>query len=370
MIQQLYISQDFCYNNLDFLSISGNKHILLYRVSQTTMARTKITYTKQATTYDEQICILRNRGVLISDMAKAKEYLADIGYYRLGFYMHPFETTYPLLNSRRSHNVRPGTKIEDVVALYYFDLDLRNILNRYLSRIEVAIRTTIIYELSNKYVDDPTWFVDPSVLSTQFIADFPGAAYHSIKKRPTIKRHHLKYLGQYAPAWKTMEYMTLGNLEVLYDNLVLDIDKRIISTHFGEPATATFKTYMSAIREVRNACAHGNVLFGMTLTSGIRAGVACPSFPAHTQQTFHGALRIIDYLMRRISVNRANDMWKEIYEATHLLYSKSPTLQPLIESQTGIVLHVETMKSHSTVKKIVNWAQKVLLNRCPFRKRT
>ena len=284
------------------------------------MAITKIAYTKQATTYDEQIRILRSRGVVISDVAKAKECLADIGYYRLGFYMHPFEITYPLLDSRRNHDVRPGTKIEDVVALYYFDLDLRNILNRYLSRIEVAMRTTIIYELSNKYVEDPNWFVNPSVLSAQFISDFPGTAYNSIKKKLTIKRHHMKYLGQYAPAWKTMEYMTLGNLEVLYDSLLLDIDKRIISTHFGEPATATFKTYMSAVREVRNACAHGNVLFGMTLTSGIRAGVACSSFPAHTQQTFHGALRVIDYLMRKVSINRTNDMWKEICSHTTALF--------------------------------------------------
>lgn len=324
------------------------------------MARTRVAYTKRATTYDNQIGILRGRGVVISDVAKSKEYLADIGYYRLGFYMHPFELTYPLLDSRRSHDVRPGTKIEDVVALYYFDLDLRNILNRYLSRIEVAIRTTIIYELSNKYNTDPTWFVNPAVLSGKFIADFPGIAYHSIKKKPTIKRHHLQYFGNYAPAWKTMEYMTLGNLEVLYDSLVLNIDKRIISTHFGEPATATFKTYMSAVREVRNACAHGNVLFDMTLTSGIRAGVACSSFPNHTQQTFHGALRIIDYLMRKVSVNRANGMRQEIYAATRLLYSKSPNLQSLIETQTGITLPAETVETPSFVEKIVNWTKKFL----------
>ena len=51
------------------------------------MERAKVAYTKQATTYDEQIRILRNRNVVISDEAKAKEYLADIGYYRLGFYI-------------------------------------------------------------------------------------------------------------------------------------------------------------------------------------------------------------------------------------------------------------------------------------------
>ena len=55
--------------------------------------------------------------------------------------------------------------MENVVSLYYYDLDLRNILNRYLSRIEVALRTTFVYELSNKYVADPYWFVNPAVIT-------------------------------------------------------------------------------------------------------------------------------------------------------------------------------------------------------------
>ncbi len=113
------------------------------------MAKRKIPYTKRATTYDEQIANLRRHGVVISDEAKAKECLADMGYYRLGFYLHPFEITYPCVTSGRSHNVYPGTRIEDAVALYYFDLDLRNILNRYLSRIEVAIRNIFIYDNSS-----------------------------------------------------------------------------------------------------------------------------------------------------------------------------------------------------------------------------
>ena len=96
----------------------------------------------------------------------------------------------------------------------------------------------------------------------------------------------------------------------------------------------------------------------MTLASGIRTGVACPSFPDHTQQTFHGAMRVIDYLMKMVSVNRANDMWKEIYEAMRLLYSKSPMLQPLIESQTGIILPVNTAQEVSFFQKNVNSIKK------------
>ena len=78
------------------------------------MARPKIPYTKRAKTLDEQIATLRRHGVEISDERKAKEYLSDIGYYRLGFYLHPFEITYPHLDGRRRHDVHPGTRIDDL----------------------------------------------------------------------------------------------------------------------------------------------------------------------------------------------------------------------------------------------------------------
>lgn len=56
--------------------------------------------TKKATTVAEQISKMINRGVVIADTKKAEEYLLDIGYYRLGFYLHPFEE--PTRNSVKS----------------------------------------------------------------------------------------------------------------------------------------------------------------------------------------------------------------------------------------------------------------------------
>ena len=45
------------------------------------MAIRKVPNTKRATNHTQQIALLQNRGVVISDMNKAKECLADIGYY-------------------------------------------------------------------------------------------------------------------------------------------------------------------------------------------------------------------------------------------------------------------------------------------------
>ena len=40
---------------------------------------------KFATTIDQQLDLLEQRGLRINDREKAKEILLDIGYYRLGF---------------------------------------------------------------------------------------------------------------------------------------------------------------------------------------------------------------------------------------------------------------------------------------------
>ena len=199
--------------------------------------------TKKATTLEKQVELLRSRGVEITCEEKAKECLLDIGYFRLCSYLFPFEKTYPKY-SNRTHEVIEGTKLSDAVALYYFDFDLRNILNRYISRIEVSLRTYITYTLSNKYKDSPVWFIDPNVMKADFIRNF-DSVYESIRKKPVIKRHHKKYINdKYAPAWKTVEYMTFGNIENLYANLSSISDKLDISRHFGVNQTAIFENYI------------------------------------------------------------------------------------------------------------------------------
>ncbi len=300
----------------------------------------KMNYTKKFATHMENINKMRSRGVIISDVLKAEEYLSDIGYYRLGYYVFPFETTYPILGKRRDRNVVEGTTIEDIVAFYYYNMDLRNIMYKYLSRIEVAIRSVIVYELSNKYKENAFWYVDKTIVDSNFIKNFKEKFYDTnIRNKEQIKRFHKKYNEPFAPVWKAMEFTTFGNIETLYINLLSYTDKCLISKRFGEPAYGKFENYLSVIREVRNACAHGSVIVDLSLSNTIKAGSkACPTIPMGTQNTFGGALRIIDYILRKISVNRTNDMWDELYRATRKLYSKVPSLRPVIERRTGIVL--------------------------------
>lgn len=291
---------------------------------------------KQATTLEQQIAKLRSRKVEIADEEKAKEVLLDIGYYRLGFYFFPFEKSYPNLRNR-DHMMQDGTKFEDAVALYYFDFDVRNLLNRYISRIEVAFRTYMTYYLSNKYANDTTWFVNPSVVSQTFCDNFETTCYISIKKNAAIRRHHSKYRSdQYAPAWKTMEYMTLGNMLVLYQSLLLLDDKRAIAKHFGINQTAVFENYMECIRCIRNICAHGSVLYDTKLYYRVMRGPAGRLTPSENG-SFGGAIKVISYMVGRVSTNRRHEMIVKLNDAYMRCINKNPKLQQIIESASNLM---------------------------------
>ena len=79
-------------------------------------------------------------------------------------------------------------------------------------------------------------------------------------------------------------------------------------------------------------------MFGLRLSFGISTGVACPSLKPGTDQSLNGALRVLNHMIQQISVNRANDMWEELYKATARLYSKVPYLRTMIEKETGIIV--------------------------------
>ena len=104
-------------------------------------------FMKKATTIDEQIERLKQRGMSIGNEDTARETLLDLGYYRLGFYWFPMEKSYPKKDNR-SHLFKPGTTFDKSVRLYRFDKELRHLLSVYLEDIEVNLRTNGKSELN------------------------------------------------------------------------------------------------------------------------------------------------------------------------------------------------------------------------------
>lgn len=269
---------------------------------------------KTALTVDEQIQKLKGRGMVFADEDKAREILMDIGYYRLGFYSFPFERTFPNLKNR-DHQLVPGTTFRNVVELYYFDFDLRRLLLNYLNRIEVNIRTQITYIASNHYKQCPTWFVDPNVMQHQYIAGFDKTVYDELRKNPILQRHHRKYINdKYAPAWKTLEFMTMGNIWYLFTSFKDPAVSNAIAAHY-KCSYGVFSNYLETIRTLRNRCAHGSCLYNFALKNGIMlkpAGIAMQN-----RHNIAGAVDVVKFMLGRISSNRLNDFHAELDSLLH-----------------------------------------------------
>ena len=161
--------------------------------------------------------------------------------------------------------------------------------------------------------------------------------YQTIKKKSVIKRHHQKYVNdKYAPAWKTIEFMTFGNIESLYVNLNNLSDKLEICRHFGVNQTAIFENYIKTIRILRNTCAHGGILFDLKLPQSVKNGPA-GHFPRLSSNNLSCTLQIVDFFIRTISINRQNEMRSLIYNARSKLYKQNILLEDTLKKTAGVL---------------------------------
>ena len=105
-------------------------------------------YNKPPLTYTEQMELLKSRGMTIPDEKRAERLLANISYYRLSAYMLPYKKSEDgmILDAFKT-----GTTWDMIYNLYVFDRKLRLLVFDAIERLEVSIRTQIIYQLSHKY---------------------------------------------------------------------------------------------------------------------------------------------------------------------------------------------------------------------------
>ena len=77
---------------------------------------------------DEQLDILKSRGLIINDVNKAKEFLLKNNYYRVSGYS---------LTLRQNDVFYPNASMQNISDIYNFDHEFRHILLKYIEIIEV-----------------------------------------------------------------------------------------------------------------------------------------------------------------------------------------------------------------------------------------
>lgn len=265
---------------------------------------------RKAKPLQEQVELLTRRGMRIDNPERARQLLLEIGWFRMSMYWFPFETRYPDRISDE-HRFRDGVSFNDAFLLYAFDFKLRNALLKPLERIETAFRTYMIHIVSTRYPDSPAWFVDKRVVGAQQARSFERMVYVPLKRQNMhIQLHHRRFpADRFAPAWKTLEFVTLGTMCNLYDSLCSSGLRYDVARHFGIHQEGIFAEYMEVIRSLRNICAHGNVLYDYRPPQ-VRRGPAFDGRQA-PPPNLYGALGIMEHFLKIISPRLLEEFQKQ-----------------------------------------------------------
>jgi len=220
-------------------------------------------YSKPAITISEQIDQLKSRGLEITVEDNAEYVLSNISYYRLAGYWWPMQA------DKEQHLFKPNSRFSDVLALYNFDAELRILLFDVIEKIEISLRTKLIYHLSLEF--DPWWFQNTNLFhSPPELIKTLSSLEEEIERSKDIfiKEHKKKYKEdpRFPPAWKSLEMTSFGSLSKLYGNLKNNIkSKETIAREFGTINHTFLPSWLQSIAQIRNYCAHHSRLWNKNL---------------------------------------------------------------------------------------------------------
>lgn len=268
----------------------------------------KISYPKVQKSFDEQLTLLRERGMCFENESQAKHILQNVSYYRLSGYW------YPLLQDKRNHIFKDGASFGNAYAIYKFDSALRKMVLSEIEKIEVAVRTQFSYIMSQE--QDGWWFTDSSLFSNparhaKTLANIDDEYNRS--DEDFIVSFKEKYSNHFPPSWITLKITSLGTMSVLYANLKGGRCKRQVAKYFGV-ADTIMVSWMHTITYVRNICAHHsrlwNKTFGISPMMPRKTVFPFVALPDKGTQHVYFILCMIQYLLNII--NPSNTFYHKI----------------------------------------------------------
>ena len=173
-------------------------------------------YSKSPIDIPAQIALLKSRGLMFKDETRSAHYLSNISYYRLRAYTYPFQN-----NENPDHPFIKQIYFEDILELYVFDRKLRMLVFDAIEKIEIALRTKMVYHFSLAHGSHWHEMSGLYLNNTRFIKDI-GDLYKEIERSTEtfIKHYASKYSDpQYPASWMSLEVASMGLLSKMFSNL-------------------------------------------------------------------------------------------------------------------------------------------------------
>ena len=215
---------------------------------------------KQFKTLDEQIEILKYKGMIIPDEKYAKQILLRENYFFLNGYRHLF------LISEEERKFIPGTRFEEMYSLFLFDRSFRNVIFKYLLVIENNLKSITSYQLSKKYGYKEKDYLrsknfNPAPAKQRQINDLISKMKRQIRVNGAQHSATLHYVSNYGyvPLWILVKVLSFGIVSELYCILKPE-DQRDIAKIYGIDVD-DFMVYLPILANYRNLCAHEDILY-------------------------------------------------------------------------------------------------------------
>lgn len=216
--------------------------------------------TKVFKTIDEQISILQERGLTIDDIDFAKEELIRENYFFINGYRHLF------LASGSDKNYAPGTNFREIIALFNFDRQIRNIFFKNLLVVENNMKSIFSYQLSKEYGYRERDYLkntnfNRSPEKQRQINDLLRKMKRQIRingGQHQATNHYIKNYG-YIPLWVVVKVLSFGIVSELY-TVMKESDQEAIAQVYGVSSENLIR-YLPILANYRNLCAHEDIVY-------------------------------------------------------------------------------------------------------------
>ena len=232
----------------------------------------------------ESQVVLMKKYITFRQRKKMREFLGYAGYFRASRYGKFLLTQVNAFGSKADSKV--------FFELYDFDVQLRLLLFKYCKKAEVRFKSAIANAVSLK-TGDAGFYLDRqyytptksekdkknrnrniTFFNTKFFANLTNdeeKLRRDVVKHPELREYRKGGTRQnnVLPVWAAFSYFEMGTIVMIYSYLRGDLRKEVLdytysASNYKKEVTKQMDTWLDAVRNLRNYCAHHSMVVGMT----------------------------------------------------------------------------------------------------------
>lgn len=211
-------------------------------------------------TLDEQVELLKEKGLIIEDEEKTKDILLRENYFFISGYRHIF------LKSPKQPYYLPGTTFSELYAFFTFDRSLRNIFFKHILVIENNLKSIISYQLSKKYgLKEKEYLKENNFTNDGKRAKQVSDVLRKMKRQIRVNSsqhsatsHYIDKYG-FIPFWVLVKVLSFGIISELYG--ILKSEDQLAICEYYNLDVENFCTFLTLLSNYRNLCAHEDIMF-------------------------------------------------------------------------------------------------------------